>query len=48
MTTMTTRLARGAVLVLALLHFNMRGWWEFLLAIASARGADTVTFNLAL
>jgi hypothetical protein len=26
----------------------MGGWWEFKLAIAGSRGADTVTFNLAL
>ena len=30
------------------LRFNMGGWWEFKLAIAGPRGADTVTFNLAL
>jgi hypothetical protein len=29
-------------------RFNMGGWWEFTLAIAGSRGADTVTFNLAL
>jgi hypothetical protein len=29
-------------------RFNMGGWWEFKLAIAGPRGADTVTFNLAL
>jgi len=29
-------------------RFNMGGWWEFKLAIAGSRGADTVTFNLAL
>ena len=29
-------------------RFNMGGWWEFKLAIAGARGADTVTFNLEL
>src|SRR5262245_59882545 len=29
-------------------RFNMGGWWEFKLAIADARGADTITFNLAL
>ena len=28
--------------------FNMGGWWEFQLAIASDAGADTVTFNLDL
>ena len=27
---------------------NMGGWWEFKLAIAGSRGADTVTFNLEL
>ena len=29
-------------------RFNMGGWWEFKLAIAGFRGADTVTFNLDL
>jgi len=29
-------------------RFNMGGWWEFTLAIAGCRGADTVTFNLDL
>ena len=29
-------------------RFNMGGWWEFRLAITSAHGVDTVTFNLAL
>ena len=29
-------------------RFNMGGWWELKLAIAEARGADTVTFNLDL
>ena len=29
-------------------RFNMGGWWEFRLAIAGSRGADTVTFNLSL
>jgi len=29
-------------------RFNMGGWWEFKLAIAGPRGADTVTFNLGL
>ena len=28
--------------------FNMGCWWEFTLAIAGSRGADTVTFNLDL
>ena len=29
-------------------RFNMGGWWQFTLAIAGSRGADTVTFNLNL
>src|SRR4029078_8968634 len=29
-------------------RFNMGGWWEFKLAIAGSRGADTVIFNLDL
>ena len=29
-------------------RFNMGGWWEFKLAIAGSRGADTVTFILEL
>ncbi|HWI17978.1 MAG TPA: FixH family protein [Vicinamibacterales bacterium] len=29
-------------------RFNMGGWWEFKVTIATARGEDTVTFNLSL
>jgi hypothetical protein len=29
-------------------RFNMGGWWEFRLAISTAAGADSVTFNLDL
>jgi hypothetical protein len=29
-------------------RFNMGGWWEFKLAIATPAGIDRVTFNLAL
>jgi len=29
-------------------RFNMGGWWEFKVTITSARGVDTVTFNLSL
>ncbi len=29
-------------------RFNMGGWWEFKLTIASELGNDTVTFNLGL
>jgi hypothetical protein len=30
------------------LRFNMGGWWELKLSIASPAGADIVTFNLGL
>jgi hypothetical protein len=30
------------------LRFSMGGWWELKLAIDSAAGADSVTFNLSL
>ena len=30
------------------LRFSMGGWWELKLAIESSRGADRITFNLAL
>jgi hypothetical protein len=29
-------------------RFNMGGWWEFKVTIATDRGEDTVTFNLSL
>jgi hypothetical protein len=29
-------------------RFNMGGWWEFTLSIATASGTDRVTFNLSL
>lgn len=29
-------------------RFNMGGWWELKVTISSARGGDTVTFNLNL
>ena len=29
-------------------RFNMGGWWEFKVTIASERGNDIVTFNLSL
>jgi len=29
-------------------RFNMGGWWELKVTITSARGADSVTFNLSL
>jgi hypothetical protein len=44
---MTRALTAGAYEVEGV-RFNMGGWWEFKLTITSARGTDTVTFNLAL
>ena len=29
-------------------RFNMGGWWEFKVTIATGRGEDSVTFNLSL
>ena len=29
-------------------RFNMGGWWEFRLHIATPAGSDTITFNLSL
>jgi hypothetical protein len=29
-------------------RFNMGGWWEFKVTIATEAGADVVTFNLQL
>lgn len=29
-------------------RFNMGGWWEFKVTIATDRGEDTITFNLSL
>lgn len=29
-------------------RFNMGGWWEFKVTIATERGEDTITFNLSL
>jgi hypothetical protein len=29
-------------------RFNMGGWWEFKVTVASERGEDTITFNLSL
>ena len=44
---MTRALATGTYEVEGV-RFNMGGWWEFRITITSARGTDTVTFNLAL
>lgn len=43
-----TRTLAGGTYEIDGVRFNMGGWWEFTLAIAGPRGADTVTFNLAL
>ena len=43
----TKQLGDGTYLIEGV-RFNMGGWWEFKLAIAGSRGADTVTFNLEL
>jgi hypothetical protein len=29
-------------------RFNMGGWWEFKVTVATDRGEDTITFNLSL
>jgi hypothetical protein len=38
----------GGVYEIEGLRFNMGGWWELKLAIESAAGSDSVTFNLSL
>jgi hypothetical protein len=43
-----TRNLGDGIYEIAGVRFNMGGWWEFTLAIAGSRGADTVTFNLDL
>lgn len=44
---MTRAIAAGTYEVEGV-RFNMGGWWELKVTITSARGADTVTFNLSL
>ena len=44
---MTRALGAGAYEIDGV-RFNMGGWWEFKLTIASELGNDTVTFNLGL
>jgi hypothetical protein len=38
----------GGVYEIEGVRFNMGGWWELKLAVDSAAGVDTVTFNLSL
>lgn len=38
----------AGVYVIEGVRFNMGGWWEFKLSIATDRGTDIVTFNLDL
>ena len=44
---MTQSLAAGSYEIDGV-RFNMGGWWEFKVTIATERGEDTVTFNLSL
>ena len=43
-----TRIPGGGVYEIEGVRFNMGGWWEFRLSIATPTGTDTITFNLAL
>ena len=43
-----TRALGGGVYEIEGVRFSMGGWWELKLAIESAAGADSVTFNLSL
>lgn len=43
-----TRALGNGVYEIEGLRFSMGGWWELKLAIQSAAGADSVTFNLSL
>jgi len=43
-----TRALGGGVYEIEGLRFSMGGWWQLKLAIHSATGTDTVTFNLGL
>ena len=44
---MTTELGEGRYRIEGV-RFNMRGWWEFDLAIASGEVSDNITFNLVM
>ena len=44
---MTRAIAAGTYEVEGV-RFNMGGWWEFKVTIATDRGEDTITFNLSL
>ena len=43
-----TRHIGGGTYLIEGVRFNMGGWWEFKVSVATAAGADTVTFNLSL
>lgn len=43
-----TRSLGGGTYEIEGVRFNMGGWWEFKVAIATDAGVDTVTFNLDL
>lgn len=43
-----TKALGGGAYEIGGLRFNMGGWWELKLTIATPSGTDTVTFNLAL
>jgi hypothetical protein len=43
-----TRYVGNGVYEIEGVRFNMGGWWEFKLSIATASGTDLVTFNLKL
>jgi len=44
---MTRAIAAGTYQIEGV-RFNMGGWWEFKVTIATDRGEDTITFNLSL
>ena len=43
-----TRATAGGTYDIEGVRFNMGGWWEFKVTIATDRGEDTITFNLSL
>ena len=43
-----TRHLGGGTYLIEGVRFNMGGWWEFKVSVATAAGADTITFNLNL
>jgi hypothetical protein len=43
-----TRVVAAGTYEIEGVRFNMGGWWEFKVTIATDRGEDTITFNLSL